>query len=356
MTAAPQDGIDTRKAVRPRLALPWPWERHPLLAAAVLALVGTTAGLAQVHRAPLTAEFVLLGGMATAATFGRVLAVPLLVVAGVPLVATGLQPASTVGGALAVTVFCLALSGDREGGFAWPWALWLGAVVALDDLRGIQAVGFTPHGSDVIGFEARLFGGVPTLELQHHLAGNGLTWYDVAISLVYLMHSPAPLICGAVLWSRRRDLFLPFVLTLILTGAAGLVTYLVFPEAPPWLASQQHLLDPVRRITSEVIDHVGPLSSVYAGADPLPNAAMPSLHVAYPVIVAWWTITAFGRGALWIAAYPAVLTVGVVYLGEHWVVDVVVGIAYAAAAIAVVRRLTRSYDASRSARKRIASG
>jgi membrane-associated phospholipid phosphatase len=92
----------------------------------------------------------------------------------------------------------------------------------------------------------------------------------------------------------------------------------------------------VRRITNEVIAKVGPLSAVYSGADPLPNAAMPSLHVAYPCLVAWWAIAAFGRRAVWIAAYPAVLAVGVIYLGEHWAIDVVAGVAYAAGAIATV--------------------
>ena len=288
--------------------MPEPWRRWPLLAAGLVALAGTTGGLAAVHLAPLTAEF---------------------------------------------SFFCalILLTLVRRGGFAWPWSLWLGAIVALDDLRGLQAVGFAPHASDVIRFESWLFGGVPTVRLQSHFAGAGLTWYDVVVSLVYLMHSPAPLICGAVLWVWRRELFTPFVASMLLCGAAGLVTYLLFPEAPPWLAAQNHLMEPVRRITNEVIAKVGPLNSVYAGADPLPNAAMPSLHVTYPCLVAYWTIVAFGRRALWIAAYPTVLAVGVIYLGEHWAIDVIVGIAYAAAAIAAVR-----YWARRSARKRIASG
>src|SRR5206468_12385162 len=141
--------------------------------------------------------------------------------------------------------------------------------------------------------------------------------------------SPAPLICGAVLWRWRRPLFSPFVASILACGAIGLAVYLVFPETPPWLAGDQGVIAPVRRLTSEVVARVGPLSSVYGGADPLPHAAMPSLHVAYPLIVAWWTVAAFGRRALVIAAYPLVLAAGVVYLGEHWVIDSVAGIACA---------------------------
>ena len=117
-----------------------------------------------------------------------------------------------------------------------------------------------------------------------------------------------------------------------------LLTYLPFPEAPPWLAAQQGLLPPVHRVASEVVAHAGPLSSVYSGADPLPNAAMPSLHVAYPLLVTVWVVIAFGRRAWWIVLYPLSLCVGVVYLGEHWVIDVVAGVVYAVAGILAVRR------------------
>jgi hypothetical protein len=272
--------------------------------------------------------FVLLAAFAAGS-------IPLIAVHAVPLTAEY---------AIFVVLVGYAAVGSSAA-FAWSWTPWLAAIVALDDLRGIQAVGPQPHAGDVARFESWLFAGhQPVIELQHAWAGASgtLRLHDIALSAVYLMHSPAPLICGAALWRWHRELFTPYVATLVLVAAAGLVTYLLFPESPPWLAADHGAIPAVRRIVSEVMTHAGPLSNVYAGADPLPDAAMPSLHVSYPVIVAWWTAVAFGRRAWWVFAYPASICVGVVYLGEHWVVDVVAGIAYAAGAILLGRRLQRT--------------
>lgn len=259
--------------------------------------------------------------------------------AGIPLTAVRAVPltAEYVIFALLV-VYAVCGSGHA---FAWAWAPWLATVVALDDLRGLQAVGPAPHAAAVARFERWMFGGsLPVLELQRVWASAaGLRVHDVVLSAVYLLHSPAPLLCGAALWAWRRDLFLPYVASLIAVATAGLLTYLAFPESPPWLAADDGVIPAVRRIASEVMSHAGPLAGVYSGADPLPNAAMPSLHVSYPLIVAWWTLRAFGRRAAWIVLYPACVCVGVVYLGEHWVIDVLAGAGYAGGGIVLGPRL-----------------
>jgi len=275
------------------------WRAHPGWFAVLVSFLMASVPLITVHAVPLTAEVVIFGLLVGYTALGR------------------------------------------RSDFAWAWTPWLAAIVALDDLRGLQAVGPSPHASDVIAAERWLFGGgMPVVDLQRHweAASGSLSAHDVVLSIVYLMHSPAPLLCGAALWGWRRRLFRVYVTSILVAATAGLLTYLTFPESPPWLAAQHGLLPPVHRIASEVMSHAGPLASVYSGADPLPNAAMPSLHFAYPLIVAFWTVAAFGRRAAWIVLYPASLTVGVVYLGEHWVLDVIAGLAYAVAAIAWARR------------------
>jgi membrane-associated phospholipid phosphatase len=70
--------------------------------------------------------------------------------------------------------------------------------------------------------------------------------------------------------------------------------------------------------------------TLYAGAEPEPNAAMPSLHVAVPTVIACAAATVRGlrrpSSWLWLLS-PATISVGVVDLGEHDVADVVVGLA-----------------------------
>lgn len=268
--------------------------------------------------------------------------------AALPLAATHVVPLTAE---LCILVLLVAATGlGRSPGFAWAWTPWLAAIVTLDSLRTLQRVTGAPHAADVIAFERRIFGVQPVIELQHRFATAGSTsWYDVASSVVYLMHSPAPLLAGAALWVWRRDVFAPFVVSLVTAGAIGLAVYLAFPESPPWLAAQDGLLPPVRRIASEVIAHAGPLSGVYSGADPLPNAAMPSLHIAYPAIVAWWLIAGFGRRAAAIVLYPLLMCVFVVYLGEHYAVDVLAGLIVAALSVGAATVVTRARASGRVA-------
>ena len=73
-------------------------------------------------------------------------------------------------------------------------------------------------------------------------------------------------------------------------------------------------------------------------------AAVPSLHAAYALLIALF-LWPLARGA-WripLAAYPVAMGFALVYTAEHYVVDVLLGWVYAAAAtvavMAVARRL-----------------
>ena len=110
----------------------------------------------------------------------------------------------------------------------------------------------------------------------------------------------------------------------------GFVIYLLFPEMPPWLAARNGLLSPVHRIVVDSLQQLGGFGRIYAGADPEPNAAMPSLHVAVPMLIAATAVGAarWHRRVAWLwILYPLTIAFGVVYLGEHYVADSIVGLA-----------------------------
>jgi membrane-associated phospholipid phosphatase len=142
----------------------------------------------------------------------------------------------------------------------------------------------------------------------------------------------------------------------------GAVVYWVVPTAPPWYAAASGNLEnpaaippsgravgvepAVRRMMVEYgevfwKDGWGPLYSVFGGN---PLAAMPSLHFATSVMAA--TILAeVGpvSGALgW--AYALTLGFALVYLGEHYVVDLVAGAALTGGVRALARPLTPALE------------
>jgi membrane-associated phospholipid phosphatase len=111
----------------------------------------------------------------------------------------------------------------------------------------------------------------------------------------------------------------------------GVVSYWVAPTAPPWYAAERGRTgeEPVRRLMVEYGESFwrngwAPLYSVLGGN---PLAAMPSLHFATSTMA---TLLLAESGPLAGAVgggYAAVLGFALVYLGEHYVVDLIGGLA-----------------------------
>jgi hypothetical protein len=229
----------------------------------------------------------------------------------------------------------------RARPFVWDWLPFLFVAVMFEDLTAVGAkIAGSVHILGPIVFEKGVLGGVvATTWLQDHI-GNGLFGHVLGRTLAveYLFHFAAPLVAGLWLWTRHREHFGIFVSAYILVMSVGFIGYLLYPEMPPWLAAQRGLLPPVHRIVVETLQNLGGFGNFYAGADPEPNAAMPSLHVSVPLIIACSIVAVRGwgnrRAWLWMA-YPATLAFGVVYLGEHYIADVIVGVVIAIACFMV---------------------
>jgi hypothetical protein len=234
----------------------------------------------------------------------------------------------------ALLLFLVAFAAfGRARPFVWDWLPFLFVAVMFEDLTGVGAkIAGSVHVVAPIVLEKSLFGGVVwTWWLQQHV-GVGLLGRTLGVLLAgeYLFHFAAPIVAGLWLWVWHRERFGTFVGAYIMVMAAGFLIYLLYPEMPPWLAAQNGRLPPVHRIVVELLQRLGSFGSFYAGADPEPNAAMPSLHVSVPLIIACAVVAVRGvrRPSSWLwMLYPATISFGVIYLGEHYVADVVVGIA-----------------------------
>src|SRR4051794_31047785 len=134
---------------------------------------------------------------------------------------------------------------------------WLPLVVVLsayDFSRGAaDSFGIGVHAHPMIDFDRFLFGGTtPTEWLQARLYEPGVVhWWNVAFTLVYTSYFIVPFSVAGFLWARDRLEFLRFSRRMVCLAAMGLVTYIVFPAAPPWMAAQTGLLGEVHRTTSE---------------------------------------------------------------------------------------------------------
>lgn len=118
----------------------------------------------------------------------------------------------------------------------------------------------------------------------------------------------------------------------VLLSYAGYLTFVLMPTAPPWLASQMRALDTVYLVQKDVPF----FQRLFEGASANPMAAWPSLHAAVPWLMFLFALRVWGRKARFMALYPLAIWVNIVYLGHHYVVDAIGGVAYASAAFAIV--------------------
>jgi membrane-associated phospholipid phosphatase len=230
------------------------------------------------------------------------------------------------------------------------WLPFTAVLMLYDRTRGVaDRLGISLHERDIVRAEEWLFGGTePTVWLQHHLYNPAhVYWYDALCTIIYTSHFLATPILAAVLWLRDRALWLRYISRVVALSFAGLITYCLFPEAPPWMAARDGLTAPVARLSARgwIWLHLGNVNATLAhaqndGANPI--AAMPSLHLAFAALVALMIGTRIrSRWRYLLALYPAAMGFTLVYCGEHYVLDLVAGLAYAWAVHAALNRWER---------------
>jgi membrane-associated phospholipid phosphatase len=129
----------------------------------------------------------------------------------------------------------------------------------------------------------------------------------------------------ALLWVylRRHEGFTRFRNTILLANIIGLVGFALMPTAPPWMFPHMGFVDGVNH-SSALLRTLGN-----------PYAAMPSLHAADALIVAWFLVstsrTVWAK-TLW-ALWPLWVWFCVVATANHYLLDVFAGIGVAVTAL-----------------------
>ncbi|MQC17333.1 MAG: phosphatase PAP2 family protein [Chloroflexi bacterium] len=202
----------------------------------------------------------------------------------------------------------------------------------------------------VINFDRFLFfGHVPSVALQRDFfTPREIDWLDILTMGVHWSFFVVPHAAFAFVWFRRPVAAAKYVTALLLTLYLGLLLFWLLPTMPPWLASRQGDLFYAFRVMDFVTHgfEVGVYDSLYGTlAEPNPTAAMPSIHMALTFLVLLFAREFAPRWMWALVGYNLAMAFSLVYLGEHYVTDVMAGVAVATVAAVVARRLQRLPDA-----------
>jgi membrane-associated phospholipid phosphatase len=209
------------------------------------------------------------------------------------------------------------------------WAFTMAHELPFDDPEGLRARLKIRY--PIVADRAIGLGRLPNVRLQRGLArfrrvgtlNRFLTW-------AHWLWFFEPYVALAFILVRHPEHFPRAARRLAAVFDIGCGVYFAVPTAPPWWASEQgYTGEEVRRIMVEVGEDTWKSAwpKMYEALGGNPWAAMPSLHFATSAVVAL-SLAETGRTP-GIAGWGYSLTLGfaLVYLGEHYVTDLVAGAA-----------------------------
>jgi len=220
-------------------------------------------------------------------------------------------------------------------------------------MRAVKNIGLTRdnvHLCDLRAIDQRYFG----LELN----GVRTTWHDyfqqhstlfldVYCAIPYATFLGVMVVYAVYLFRRDYPALQRFTWSFLAMNVAGFITYHVYPAAPPWyyhqygcvvdLATHPSAGPNLARVDAWL--GVPYFAGMYGRSSDV-FGAVPSLHVAYPLLL---LLDSFRRqrwlGRVLLSWFYLSMCFAAVYLDHHWVFDVVVGSLYAVVISALIRRL-----------------
>lgn len=180
-------------------------------------------------------------------------------------------------------------------------------------------------------------GELPTIRLQAEFYDpNNLNWWDFYLTFIHWSYFVVPHAVAVFLWWKFPTRYLQYLRSMTLLLILGLALYFLLPSNPPWMAPES-VNTPgaptVLRIMEPIAMEIG--GGLYQAGyrivgESNPIAAMPSIHMAITFLLVPVSYY-FGRGwqiAAWFYAFS--MGLALVYLGEHYIIDILAGCAITA--------------------------
>ena len=172
----------------------------------------------------------------------------------------------------------------------------------------------------------------------------GHDWLVTVANSIYI-YGHWPVLTGTLVWLlvRHRDLFPVYRSAILISGAIGIASFVLFPMAPPRFLPELGFVDTVT-LRSEAYRVLQPpsLTNQYA--------AMPSLHVGWNLLMGI-AIVRSATGIVWKSfgvMMPLLMYVATIVTANHYILDGVVGSLIALTGLAIAWKLSGPRTGERS--------
>jgi membrane-associated phospholipid phosphatase len=174
-------------------------------------------------------------------------------------------------------------------------------------------------------------------QLQHLILDSQLL-IQVFNAIYFWLDFPLIAGLGLFMYFFRRRQYTFTRDAILLSGALALVSYHLFPVAPPRLLAETGMVDTLQRYSN--LSYQAQSTGFFVN----PYAAMPSLHVGWAFLLAIGVVWAFpGNKLVLVLAvlHPVSQTASTILTGNHYILDAVGGLVVAAGGLLLAIAMRR---------------
>jgi membrane-associated phospholipid phosphatase len=246
-------------------------------------------------------------------------------------------------GVAAVLVLPFIGLATRSKEFMRNSALIVAVLLTYESLQGVT--GTLVHSGSVVSLasaDQALVGSNFAANVQTAFASSATTFVS---TVFYGLHAFLIVIALVLFWFKDETVYRGYTYSLVLTSYLALLTFVVLPTAPPWLTgTAQNLLKIGDRMFPIAFQEV---QAVLLSGESDVVAAFPSLHAAYATLFAIFMFKLGRKYGLMSLPIAGGVYFSIIYLGQHFLVDLLGGIAYAGISVYAVERVMARRQKSR---------
>jgi membrane-associated phospholipid phosphatase len=244
----------------------------------------------------------------------------------------------TLGAVWLAVVPIVAHFGKSSREFLKNTVFFVSMLLSYEALQGVTGVLINSGSVVSLAYVDRtMFGFASTL--QNTFASPSVTLLS---TVFYSLHVFLIIAAIILFWFTNRTIYRGYVRSMVLTSYLALITFIAFPTSPPWFTgAAQNLLSAGNAMLPSALQG---LQQVLLAIESDKFAAFPSLHAAYVVLFTVYALRLSRKLGLVALAITCGVFFSTIYLGQHYVIDLLGGIIYSLAAVAVMDKVDGQAD------------